>query len=249
MKLSVCVDAIFRGQDTAQAMRQVKAAGYGAYEFWGWWDKDLDAIAQAQRECGLTLIGMCTKFFSLVNPAAHDDFIAGLGESIHAAKKMNCDSLIAQCGQDTGGPREAQRQAMVDALRRAAPLLAQAGVTLLLEPLNLIDHAGYYLTSSEEAAQAIMAVDSPHVRMLFDLYHQQITEGDLLRHVERHLPLIGHIHAAGNPGRGELGTGEIHYPNVLRAIRDMGYQGHVGLEYFPLRPAEEGLREAREMLN
>lgn len=248
MKLSVCIDAVFRGQNSHDALRATKAAGYDAYEFWGWWDKDLDMLSEVQIELGLAPVTMCTRFYSLVDPVAHRNYLTGLEQSIAAAKKLGCRSLISQCGKDTGAPRADQHANMVRCLRQAAPLLEQAGIVLLLEPLNLLDHPGYYLTSSDEAAQAVEEVGSGHVKMLFDLYHQQITEGDLLRHVQRMLPCIGHFHAAGNPGRHELDTGEINYRGLFSCIEQMGYQGYVGLEYFPERPAAEGLAEAARML-
>jgi len=247
VKLSVCIDAIFRGIPAPEAMRLTYEAGYDTYEFWGWWDKDLEKMRTAQREWKLTPAGMCTRFFSLVDPAGHPDYLKGLEESIGAAKTLDCKNLISQCGQDTGLPRDVQRGAMIDCLKKAAPILEHSGITLLLEPLNLIDHPGYYLTSAEEAVEVLEAVGSPNVKMLFDLYHQQITEGDLIRSVTRALPFIGHFHAAGNPGRGELDSGELNYRNIFAAIREMGFDGCAGLEYFPQRPVGEGLKEARAL--
>jgi hydroxypyruvate isomerase len=247
VKLSICIDAIFRGLTAPEAMRKAHEAGYDTYEFWGWWDKDLEAMRSIQHTLNMTPAAMCTRFFSLVNPDGHLDFLKGLEESILAAKRLGCKNLIAQCGQDTGLSREFQRGAMIVCLKQAAPILESSGMTLLLEPLNLIDHPGYYLTSSQEAVEVLEAVSSPNIKMLFDLYHQQITEGDLIRRVLRALPYIGHFHAAGNPGRGELGTGELNYRNIFAAIAGTYFDGCVGLEYFPQRPAEEGLSEARAM--
>lgn len=249
MKLSVCIDSVFQGLDPIEAMRRVKRAGYDGYEFWGWWNKDLNAMLAEQRMLGLAPVAFCTKFFSLVDPADHGRYLDGLEESIAAAKLLGCPMLISQCGADTGAPRDEQHAHMADCLRRAAPLLEAAGVTLLLEPLNLMDHPGYYLTSSEEGARAVREVGSPNVKLLFDLYHQQITEGDLIRHVERTIAEIRHFHSAGNPGRHELNRGELNYKNIFAAIRDLGYDGFVGVEYFPKDPAEDGLRYALALLS
>lgn len=123
-----------------------------------------------------------------------------------------------------------------------APFLEEAGVTLVVEPLNiLVDHPGYYLYSSEEAFQIIDEVGSPNVKVLFDIYHQQIMEGNLISRIQRNINKIGHFHAADNPGRHELYMGEIQYLNVFRAIEETGYRGYIGFEYFPLEEPLSGI--------
>ncbi|MBW5448291.1 TIM barrel protein [Cohnella sp. CFH 77786] len=244
MRLSVCTDAVFSGKETPEAIGLVRQAGYGAYEFWSWWDKDLHAVRAAQQEHGVELAAMCTKFVSLVEPAERGRYLEGLRESLAAARTLGCKVLISQTGQEIAGvPREAQRASLVEGLRACVPLLEEAGVLLTIEPLNTaVDHPGYYLSSSDEAFGIVREVNSPYVKVLYDIYHQQITEGDLIRRIERNREWIGHFHAAGHPGRGELDEGEIRYENVFRAIRGMGYHGFVGLEYFPGEDPMPGLR-------
>ena len=99
------------------------------------------------------------------------------------------------------------------------------------------------MSSSAEAFEIIEEVGSDRVKVLFDIYHQQITEGDLIRNIRENISRIGHFHAAGCPGRHELDTGELNYPNIFHAIREAGYTGYVGLEYFPEKPVLEGLRK------
>jgi len=242
MSLSVCVDAVFGGMDTVEAMRRVSAAGFGAFEFWSWWDKDVEAIARERERLGLEVALVCTRFTSLVDPGQHGSWLDGLRDSLPVAQRLGCRRLVTQSGADTGQPRAVQRDHMVACLRRAAPMLEGAGVDLLLEPLNgRHDHPGVFLESSGEAAEAVEAVGSPRVRMLFDLYHQQISEGDLLDRLGACWPLVGHFHCAGVPGRHELDGGELDYPGLFAAIRGLGYRGRFGLEYFPRRPAGEGL--------
>lgn len=249
MRLSVCIDAVYRGIPPAEAMKLAKEAGYEAVEFWSWWDKDLEAIREAQLACGLKVATFCTKFVSLVDPARRGEYLEGLKLSIEAAKRLDCDRLITQTGNDIPGtPREAQRQHMIEGLRECAPLLEDAGVTLLVEPLNVaVDHPGYFLSSSEEAFGIVREAGSPNVKVLYDIYHQQITEGDLVRTMKANLPLIGHLHAAGHPGRHELHLGEINYPYVFAALKEAGYDGFVGLEYFGVGDVAEGLKQALDM--
>jgi hydroxypyruvate isomerase len=145
-------------------------------------------------------------------------------------------------------PRDDQHRSLVEGLRACVPYLRDAGVTLLVEPLNTaVDHSGYYLSGSDEAFDVIDEVGDPHVKLLFDIYHQQITEGHLIARITRNIDKIGHFHAAGNPGRHELDSGEIHYPAVFRAIDASGYDGLIGLEYFPLGEPLDGVRRALEI--
>ena len=115
---------------------------------------------------------------------------------------------------------------------------------LLMEPLNAkIDHPGYYLTSSEEAIALVREADHPLIKIVYDIYHQQITEGDVLSSVTKNLDCIAHLHAAGSAGRHELWIGENDYSFILDAIDRAGYAGTCGLEYLPTLPAEESLKE------
>ncbi len=170
----------------------------------------------------------------MTDPACRKDYLDGLTESIEVAKRLGCTRLLTQTGADTGASREQQHISLCDGLREAVPLLEDAGITLLVEPLDTkTDHPGYYLTSSEEAFCLIDEVGSESVKVLYDIYHQQISEGDLSGHILPNIQKIAHFHAAGYPGRHELNTGEIHYPNLFRAILEAGYDGYFGLEYFP----------------
>lgn len=245
LKPSVCVDAVFEGVPIEQAMEAVRRCGIEAFEFWGWWDKDLDLIGSTRQRLGLHLAACCTKFFSLVDPAQREDYLAGLEESIAAAHRLECPTLISQVGDALPGvSRQEQLDSMVEGLRRAAPLLDEAGVTLVIEPLNvLVDHPGYFLVRSEEAFDIVDRVGSPRVKVVFDVYHQQISEGHLIERLTGGIDRIGHFHAAGNPGRHELTRGELHYPSIFEAIRQAGYRGYVGLEYWPTTDPEAGLRE------
>ena len=249
MKFSVCLPAVYSGVSAQDALKQAAALGAGTVEIWGWWDQDLDALDRAKEETGLELVGMCAKMVPLNDPACHEAFVQGLKESIETAKRFGCPNLIAQVGNDNGASRAAQHAAIVEGLKLCAPVLEEAGITLLVEPLNvLVDHIGYYLASSQEGAEIIRAVNSPNVKLLFDIYHQQITEGNLIANLTKCIDTIGHVHIAGVPGRHEpFSDNEINYPAVLAALGKLGYTGYVGLEYFPAENREEGLKKALAM--
>ncbi len=247
MRYSVCLPAVFNGMDPVEAMRRVKKLGFEAVEFWSWWDADLDAIARARQELGLTITTFCTKFVSMTDKSKRQLYLEGLKESIDAAKKCGVKMLITQVGNDTGKSWEQQMRNVLEGCKAAVPILENADITLLVEPLNIkVDHKGYFLSMSSDGFALIQDVGSPRVKLLYDIYHQQITEGNLIPTIIKNIGDIGHFHAAGHPGRHELDTGEINYPNVFRAILEAGYQGYVGLEYFPVREPEEGLRALAE---
>jgi hydroxypyruvate isomerase len=115
-------------------------------------------------------------------------------------------------------------------------MLQGTNLILAVEPLNTrFDHPGYFLVRSDEAFDIVQSVNSPNIQMLFDVYHQQISEGNLIPTIRHYASRIAHFHIADHPGRHEPGTGEINYPNVLREIEKLNYQGTIGLEFFPLQ--------------
>lgn len=245
MKFSVCIDSVFSATAQAEAMQLVKDAGYSGYEFWGWWDKDIQPMLDAQQKLGLTPAAFCTRMISLVDKSQREDYLKGLEETLELAGKFGCKTLITQVGNELDNiSREEQRKSLVDGLKACIPLLEKSSVVLTFEPLNLTDHAGYYLYSSHEAFSIAREIDSPYIKVLYDIYHQQITEGNVIKQIEENIDLIGHMHAAGNPGRHEITTGELHYKNIFDAVKKAGYKGYMGLEYFPAGDAVKGLKEA-----
>ena len=242
MRFSICIDALYHQSEPTAALEALNALGLTAYEFWQWWTKDLAALRATQDRLGMTPVACCTRFISLVDPAQRAAYLDGVRQSIAAAQQLGCTTLISQVGDATAAPRPEQHASLVAGLKAAVPLLEAADMQLVFEPLNTkVDHPGYYLTHAAEGFEIAAEVDSPHVKLLFDIYHQQITEGDLIRKIRDNIDLIGHFHAAGNPGRHELDIGELNYGEIFRAIEATGYAGYVGLEYFPLEAPRVGL--------
>lgn len=245
LKPSVCIDAVLGDLPAAEAIGIVRESGIDAFEFWGWWDRDLAAIEAARDEHSMKISACCTKFISLVDPSTRAAYLLGLQESIAAAKRLGCRTLISQVGDFRSGvSRQSQHDCLVDGLKEAAPLLESADITLVIEPLNeLVDHPGYYLVRSDEAFEIIDQVASDRVKVVYDIYHQQISEGQLIANITSNIDKIAHFHAAGNPGRHELTRGELHYRSIFAAIADTDYDGYVGLEYWPLDQPLDGLKE------
>lgn len=245
LRPSVCIDAVLENLSDTQAIEAVKQVGIGAFEFWGWWDRDLTNLVQAKDAAGLEVSACCTHFVSLTDANRRSEYLEGLQQSIEAASRIGCKTIISQVGDAlVGRSRASQHASLVDGLRAAAPLLEEANVTLVIEPLNLlVNHPGYYLVESAEAFEIVEAVGSPSVKVVFDIYHQQVSEGNVIHNLVTNIDKIGHFHAAGNPGRNELTRGELNYRQIFQAIQETDYDGYVGLEYWPIEDPLEGLRE------
>jgi hydroxypyruvate isomerase len=232
MKISLCIGA-YPGKDVLYHLEKIREHGFHGLEYYAWWDlDDLDRIAREQERIGARIVATCTRFVSLVDESRREAYIAGLRETIEACKRLGIRSVISQTGNALDGvPRDVQRRTMVETLKRCAPLLEAAGIVLELEPLNgLVDHPGHFLQRSDESVMVVDAVGSPNVRLVLDVYHQQITEGNVIRNAVGYAGRINHYHIADNPGRAQPGTGELNYVNILRAIKDTGFDGFVGLE-------------------
>jgi len=134
-------------------------------------------------------------------------------------------------------------------LKAIAPLAEKAGITIVLEPLNtLVDHPGYFLDSVDLGAQLVREVANPKIRLLFDIYHVQVMQGNLIERLREHLDVIGHVHVADVPGRHEPGTGEINYRNVFKSLKEAGYDKTVGFEYVPTLASEVTATSSLAML-
>jgi hydroxypyruvate isomerase len=250
LNLSVCIEMLFTDRPLEERPSAVAQAGYRGVEFWGWSNKDLAALAARCAQLGLTIASFCVEApGALLDPSNRAAWLAGARQSIDQAAAVGVKTLIVTTGNELPHlSRWAQHDAIVGGLRALAPYAEQHGVTLVLEPLNtLVDHRGYYLSSSQEGFDIVRAVESPAVKLLYDIYHQQISEGFLLPTIQANLDLIGHFHVADVPGRHEPGTGEINYANIFRFLADSPYQGWVGLEFRPRTTSEEALARVREI--
>jgi len=251
LKLSVCIETIFTRRPLLERLDSVAESGLPAFEIWGWKDKDLAAIMDRKEHHGLEIVNLnLDPPVCLLDGDAIPAFVRGVRESCHVARQLGCRRMTVHvqdvphgAGEpwysylgDGGGRTQhrVQRDNIVRALKEAAPIAEDEGITLLLEPLNtLVDHAGYFIGSSQEGFEIIQEVGGPAIRLLFDAYHMQINEGNLISNLTGNIGLVGHIHLADVPGRHEPGTGEIDFTNVLSAARRAGYDGYVGLEYVP----------------
>ncbi len=248
MRLCVVLPCFFKEGTFEDQVRTIARLGYDACELWGWRGLDFESAKRVLSETGVELLSMCTTDFRLNDPSFSGAYLTALGQSARAAKELGAKKLITQVGQDTGEVHARQKDAIVSTLKKAKSLLEETGITLMIEPLNsLYDHKGYFLSSSKEAFDIVREVNSPFVKVVFDIYHQQVTEGNVLNNILGNLDLIAHLHAAGNPGRIELQLGENDYRLIFDRIEKAGYTGACGLEYHPTLGAEESLKRAKEI--
>ncbi len=248
MRLCVPIPCFFGDMDFCEGLRRVKALGYDAAETYNWKGLDFDAVRRTCEETGVELLSMCTSEFRMTDPTFRQAWLDGLEESCQAANRTGVKRLITQVGQDTGAPREQQHAAIVETLNLARPILEKSGVTIMLEPLNtLVNHPGYYLWSAVEGFEIIREVNHPLVKLVYDIYHQQVMEGNIIPNITKNLDCIAHLHSAGHPGRNELQYGENDYKVIFASVDKAGYTGACGLEYRPLMDPEESLREAMRL--
>ena len=187
------------------------------------------------------------KTAGVVDPAQHAAFLEEIKKSLEYHKLIRNKSATTLTGPALPGvSRSTQRRSCVAGLQKAAELLAGSELALVVEPLNHIDHPGFFMTRADELAEVIDRVGSPNVRMLYDFYHLQVTQGNLIRDFLQYYDLIGYVQTGDVPGRKEPGTGETNYRNVFKAVHDKGYRGIVGMEHGLALPGVEGFRRCAE---
>lgn len=175
-------------------------------------------------------------------PGREEEFRAGVAQAITYATALHCPQVNCLAGKLPEGVSPGQAHGtLVANLRYAAAALKDAGIRLLLEPINPFDIPGFFVTRTDQALAIMDAAGSDNLYLQYDIYHAQRTEGELAATIERHLPRIAHIQLADNPGRHEPGTGEINWPWLLARIDTLGWRGHVGCEYRPRTSTADGL--------
>lgn len=247
MKYSLCIGA-YQGKDVIYHLEKIKQLGFHGLEVYNWWDLDLKQVAMAQEQIGIGINATCTRSFNLVDPDFRNEYIKGLEDTIEACKVLGIKSIISQTGNLIEGvDRKSQQNAMIETLKQCAYLCEKAKVILEIEPLNgLLDHKDHFLQRSDEAVEVIDRVDSSNVKLVFDVYHQQITEGNVIHNATKYVDRISHYHIADNPGRKQPGTGELNYVNILNAVKATGYDGFVGLECGYTVNTDQALNEFKE---
>ncbi|MEX1186316.1 MAG: TIM barrel protein [Gemmatimonadaceae bacterium] len=240
------------GSDLVAQLEFMRAEGFVALEDNGMKDRpvaDQDRVAAAMTRLGMQMgvfVAHTIKWREpdLVQAESRDAFLREIRESVDVAKRVNARWMTVVPGHvDMRLHREFQTANVIETLKRAAAILEPHGLVLVLEPLNTLrDHPGQFLMRVPQAHMICKAVGSPACKILFDMYHQQITEGNLIPNIDAAWDEVAYFQVGDNPGRKEPGTGEVNYRNVFRHIHAKGYTGIVGMEHGNARPGREGER-------
>jgi hydroxypyruvate isomerase len=265
--LDLCIEPFFLGTDASEKIKKVKKIGFEAVEFW-FWDheftgnnliprrKNIHEISSVCKDLNITITdlvvnspdGLIGGF--LTKPEDKNKYLERLKETIEIAHKLDCKKLITCTGNEIADKTFKQQfENIVNILTVGAEIANKEGITLVLEALNsYVDHPGYFLTSSKTGFDIVRMVNNPGLKLLYDVYHMQIMEGNLTASIKNNISLIGHFHSAGVPGRNELYSGEINYASIINTINDSGYDGYFGLEYWPAEQEEISLSETLKYL-
>lgn len=253
MKLSACIENTYMFNEYPELVDRIaaaKKAGVDIVEFHMWADRDLDAIDRALKSNGVRLAGLVVNpRCGLIDESKLDFFVDAMTKTIAAAKRLGAWGVVVAGGPAFGGetPEQGHKSA-VKLLRAIAPVAEREGITLWLENLNSkIDHKGFLLDSALECLDILEEVNSPAIKLLYDVYHACVM-GEAPREVLRRAHLIGHIQVADTNGRKEPGSGTIDWADFMAALRQSGYQGDIGMEYRPSTDSAATVAQTRKVL-
>ncbi len=242
---SLCLWSFFSEYDFYDRFEKAKEAGFSHVEFSDWDGKDIGKIKSMLDQYELTLTGFSgDKDLSIIDIEHTEKYIEYVEKSIETAHYLGCDNLIIHSNglsengvvlNDYAEKSYGEKMAvMAGTLVRLAPIAEDAGVTLNLEALNVeVDHPGCFLSSTRDAVAAVTPAMSNNVKITYDIYHMQLSEGKLINTLNECIEHIGYIHIADVPGRAEPGTGEINFDMIWKTLRKLNYKGTIGFELIP----------------
>ena len=255
MKTSCCIDMMFPELSFAERIVAVKNSHLDAIEFWKWTNKDIDGIAKLISENDLAvsifLIDSADEKLSydltrgILNAGRAGEFVSALRESIPAYKKLGARAMIALIGEHSPYNKENVKKCLMAAI----PVLEENDVNLVVEPLNSFDRVGYSMPYATPVFELLREINNPHIKMLYDIYHQNMMGDFDIEEVEENIDFIGHFHVADCPGRHEPYTGNVDYVSIINRINKMPYDGYIGLEYMATKPDGETFGFLREVNN
>lgn len=256
--LSVMLWTVFADLPFEERIEKIADAGYNNIELVGeyakWGDTDFRRAASARRRLGIRFDATAGMPHGVADPSSRDAFLDDLREALKPMEALGCPAMIALSGNVVPGlSRENQHKSCIETLKRAAELvegrqIEGQPVRVLLECIDPEENPKYFLQSAAEAIEIVRAVNHPQVQFLYDLFHEQIAEGNLIEKLIKNIDMIGLIHVADVPGRHEPGTGEINYMNIYRALMRLNYRRVVAMEFKPVGEPVATLRAAREMV-
>ena len=255
-QISVMLWTVFKKLPVAQRLEKVAEAGYANVELVGeykkWSEAEFREAKAKRKELKLHFDITAGLKHGVANPSDRDALLADVRNELPIMEEIECPALIIMSGNAVPGmPREQQHESCIEGLKRAAALVEGKRINgqpvrLLLENIDPEENPKYYLTSVAEGFEVVRAVNHPQVRLLYDFFHEQISEGNLIEKLEKNIEYTGLVHIADVPGRHAPGTGEIHYENIYRKLAQLKYDRMVAMEFMPLGDEVTELRTARE---
>jgi hydroxypyruvate isomerase len=250
--LSVMLWTIYNDLPFEQRLERVAEAGYHAVELVGefkdWKKQDFANARRKKRELKIEFDGTTGVWLPLADASAREPFLKSLREFIPTMRELECVRLIMQTGDAVPGiSRSEMRANCIETLKRGGEIAAENNIELLIENIDPEENPKYFLTLSTEGFEIVRSVANPHVKFLYDFFHEQISAGNLIAKLEKNIDLVGLVHVADVPGRHDPGTGEIYYPNIFRKLGELGYSRYVAMEFKPVGESVAALRTAREM--
>jgi len=217
-----------------------------------WSDQQIGEMKKLARSFGLgmdTIIAQPdwgSRPVSVVDPAQRANFLKDVEKALVFADKLEIPQIIVMSGNEIPGRTHAEQYAsLLEGCKRAGEMASKADKTLIVEPLNnKVNHKGFFLSTCVEGLKLMKEVDNPHVKLLFDIYHEQVQIGNVIRTLTEAQPYVAVFHIADNPGRNDPGTGEMNYPNIYKAIAKTGYSGYICMEYLPLADPIASLKKS-----
>ncbi|HZT68910.1 MAG TPA: TIM barrel protein [Terriglobia bacterium] len=237
-QISIMLWTVFRDMPFEQRLEKVSEAGYHAVElvreFEDWTDADFRRVNQKKRALGITFDTTAGMSHGVGNPAEREAMLKDLRDMITICDKLECPRLIVMSGNVVPGlTREQQHESCIEGLKRAAEVVDGKNITILVENIDPEENPRYFLTSVAEGFEIIKAVNHPQVKFLYDFYHEQIAEGNLIEKLEKNIDLVGLCHIADVPHRHQPGTGEINYDNIYKTLARLNYNRYIAMEFLP----------------
>lgn len=248
---------VFRDLPWEQRLEKCVEAGYKNIELIGeyhkWSPEEWTRNQAKAKELGIFYDITAGLKHGAANPNDRDALLADVKNELPIMERLNCPAVIVMSGNVVPGmPRTVQHDSCIESLKRAASLIegreiAGHPVRILLENIDPEENRKYYLTSVAEGFDIIRAVDHPQVQLLYDFFHEQIAEGNLIEKLEKNIKYTGLVHIADVPGRHQPGTGEINYENIFRKLAELKYNRIAAMEFYPTGDPVEQLRKAKEL--
>ena len=257
--LSVMLWTVFNDLPFEDRIAKVAEAGYTNIELVGeyrdWTDANFARANAARKRLGIKFDATAGLKHGIADPVVREAFLAELKQVLTPMETLACPAMIVLSGNVVPSlTREAQHQASIETLKQAAALvdgkqIDGQPVRLLLECIHLEENPNYFLTSANEAIEIVRAVNHPQVQFLFDIFHEQMSYGDLISKLDKHIDVVGLIHVADVPGRHQPGTGEINYVNIYRKLVQLNYRHKVAMEFRPEGDPVATLRAAKDQVS